>query len=242
MVIKEYHESIQKGYSFIENFLLSSYIENIEAIENMESLSHLVLHGNQITDEQLYYIGENIKKLDLSNNNIFNIDALGKGSKTIKYINLSGNNISNIDVLSKLPKTIKTLNLSDNNITNIEAVGELIDLFSLKLDNNEISDLSPLENLTKLYELSLSNNHIFNIEVLGKLTNLGDLIVDHNQISDITPLENLTKMKWLSLDDNNIVILIDFSIMKDLYSLNIGDNPLDEDESERLKLYRQRIK
>jgi len=26
VVIKEYHESIQKGYSFIENFLLSSII------------------------------------------------------------------------------------------------------------------------------------------------------------------------------------------------------------------------
>lgn len=60
--------------------------------------------------------------------------------------------------------------------------------------------------------------------------------MDNNQISDIKHLENLTKMIYLSLTNNKIVKLIDFSGMKDLMILKLGNNPLGEGEWENIKL------
>ncbi len=55
---------------------------------------------------------------------------------------------------------------------------------------NQISDISPLSNLTNLQWLNLESNQITDIGPLSGLTNLRDLYLRHNQISDISPLVN----------------------------------------------------
>ncbi|MGC8718106.1 MAG: leucine-rich repeat domain-containing protein, partial [bacterium] len=58
----------------------------------------------------------------------------------------------------------------------------------LFLESNQISDISPLANLTKLQELYLESNQISDISPLANLTKLQELDLSNNQISDIRPL------------------------------------------------------
>ena len=99
------------------------------------------------------------------------------------------------------------------NLTGLEYAKKLDSIF---LSNNQISDISPLQNLTSLQTLSLNNNQISDISPLQNLTSLMFLQLFHNQISDISPLQNLTSLKNLNLEDNQIS---DVSPLQNLTSL-----------------------
>lgn len=75
-------------------------------------------------------------------------------------------------------------------------------LKKLKLNENEISDISPLKNLTKLEYLEIQRNRIVDINPLKNLTNLKFLKLYNNLIEDITPLSNLTNLTGLDLHYN----------------------------------------
>ncbi|MFS8120047.1 MAG: leucine-rich repeat domain-containing protein, partial [Microcoleus sp.] len=59
---------------------------------------------------------------------------------------------------------------------------KLSSLTGLVLDNNQISDIKPLESLTNLTDIYLDNNQIKDIKPLESLTNLTDIYLDNNQI------------------------------------------------------------
>ena len=79
---------------------------------------------------------------------------------------------------------------------------DLESLTSLDLEDNNISDISPLTGLTNLEELGLDGNEISDISPLSGLTNLEMLGLDGNEISDISPLSGLTNLEELWLDRN----------------------------------------
>jgi len=74
----------------------------------------------------------------------------------------------------------------------------------LLLDENQISDITPLAGLTDLGGLFLTGNQISDITPLAGLTDLGGLFLTGNQISDITPLAGLTSLTHLNLESNQI--------------------------------------
>lgn len=75
-------------------------------------------------------------------------------------------------------------------------------LKKLKLNENEISDITPLKDLTKLEYLEIQRNRIVDIKPLEKLTNLKFLKLYNNLIEDISPLANLTNLTGLDLHYN----------------------------------------
>ncbi|MCZ7409348.1 leucine-rich repeat domain-containing protein [Parvimonas micra] len=75
-------------------------------------------------------------------------------------------------------------------------------LRKLKVNENEIADITPLKNLTKLEYLEIQRNRIVDLKPLEKLTNLTFLKLYNNLIEDITPLSNLTNLTGLDLHYN----------------------------------------
>ena len=61
-----------------------------------------------------------------------------------------------------------------------------MNLKSLDLDNNKITDISPLGNLVNLESLYLVNTQITDISPLFKLSNLRYLYLSKNNIDDNT--------------------------------------------------------
>ena len=111
-------------------------------------------------------------------------DSLGKAS---------GTPITRAEMATLTRLEAPNSNISDliglEHATNLQRLG----LGRVRVNNewvnsNDISNLSPLSNLTNLTYLSLTSNSISDISVLSNLTNLTYLGLSGNSISDISPL------------------------------------------------------
>lgn len=125
-----------------------------------------------------------------------------------KAINEGIKDLQNLDVGHKV-KSLKGIEVFKN-------------LETLNFPDNEIEDITPLQNLTKLKGIGLNGNKIKNIASLSKLTNLYQLVLDHNQIEDISALKNLTNLQEVNLGYNCIsdVSPLDGKKMNNLYLNN----------------------
>ena len=118
-------------------------------------------------------------------------------------------------------------------ITNLDGLQYMLNLTSLHLEWNRITDITPLANLTQLRKIDLSNSLLVsNIEPLSKLINLDSFIMPGAQVSDISPLRNLTQLETLDLNNQNgTPKLSDISPIADLVELNslaLGGNNISD--------------
>ncbi len=159
------------------------------------------------------------------------------GKKTFKTnvteLDLSGTHVSDISKL-KYCTDLEILDISygwDNyssghnaDLSDLSPLRNLTKLESLTLWGNKIRNLEPLSGLTNLTWLDLSHNRLSNIESLSGLTNLKGLDLSDNRFTNIKPLSGLTKLTWLDLFDNGISNIEPLSGMTKLTYLNIWSN------------------
>ncbi|MBC6316888.1 leucine-rich repeat domain-containing protein [Listeria grandensis] len=112
-------------------------------------------------------------------------------------------NISNISGLEYLTE-LKTLRLEDNEtskkLSDLEPLDGLTKLEYLWVINQSIEDISPLSGLTKMKTLILEGNNISDLRPLSGLTNLELLWMGENKVTDISPLASLSKMSTLLIN------------------------------------------
>lgn len=119
-------------------------------------------------------------------------------------------------------------------IKSIEGIQYAKNLTHLKLNENEISDITPLKDLKKLEYLEISRNRIVDLTPLKDLTNLTFLKLYNNWIEDVTPLAGLVNLEGLDLHNNvhqeiidgkriNSGGISDISSLKNLTKLNFLD-------------------
>jgi len=123
-------------------------------------------------------------------------------------------------------KKVKKLNLSNKQISNIQGLQHFKALTDLKLNNNNIKDISYLSGLTNLVYLEVNQNQISNIGPVKYLKKLACLWVMENRIKDITPLKGLTSMGSLDLRFNMISNVSALSNMKKIEFLGLSENPI----------------
>jgi len=140
-------------------------------------------------------------------------------------LNVSGFWVLNehLDDMSKIKfEGLKKLYLGYNNISNITPLENITfnQLEILDLSNNRITDINPLENIkfNELKELYLSCNNISNLKVFEKvkLEKLEIIDLADNKIIDIDFLEKVKfkELKELYLTNNNIMDLKVFTKIK----------------------------
>ena len=96
------------------------------------------------------------------------------------------------------------MDLANNEISDLTPLANLTELSVLQLSDNEISTLTPLANLTELRQLDLANNEIRDLGPLANLNVLYSLVLETNQISDISVLPQLTNLQMLHIQPNPI--------------------------------------
>ncbi|MDY3122122.1 leucine-rich repeat domain-containing protein [Suipraeoptans intestinalis] len=89
-----------------------------------------------------------------------------------------------------------------------------------------LSDLSPIENLTKLKNVQFPNDNLTNIDKLKKLTNMEILYLDSNKIQDVSALSGMKKLTQLSLSRNEIKNVEMLSGLKNLKYINLSYNQI----------------
>ena len=178
---------------------------SINVLELFPNLEYLKLKG----ESELISILENVtfkelKVLDLSSNNITNVDFLEKVKfEKLETLNLRWNEISDLGILEKINyKYLKELEASDNMISEINSLRnvQLDKLKKLALRGNRITDISALGdvNYKELREIDLSHNRIEDIKVLENITldKLGKLNLYGNKIDESVMLRNIDDLQF----------------------------------------------
>jgi len=121
--------------------------------------------------------------------------------------------------------TLKVLRANDRGISDLTGLETASRLRDLYLNNNVITDLSPLSGLKKLYWLELNHNEILSdLSPLSSLPNLNILNIEHNAIPDLSPLTELTTLHHIRMHHNIIEDLSPISGLHNLRALGIGEN------------------
>ncbi|EAF4531478.1 hypothetical protein CYG98_14220 [Listeria monocytogenes serotype 1/2a] len=124
--------------------------------------------------------------------------------------------------------TITRINGQRQGIVDISGVETLTSAGWLTFNYNEISDLSPVKDLKKLYNLQLGGCGISDISSLSNLKTLTHLYLSDNNISDISPLVNLTGLVSLALQNNEISDISSLSKLVRIDLLNLSNNQISD--------------
>ncbi len=232
-----------RGLSYCENLRMlgisnlnitggSSEISTLYYLETLvasnTNITQEGIGGTPILDDMI-----NLKLVDLSNNDLTNLDMLFSEENyygKLKTVYLHNNKLTDIDRLHNMPM-LKTLTLSGNCLEgdDLAAIADTVGLTYLSLNDNQIADISALQKLTALQELRLQNNAITEISALSGMTSLSKLYLGHNQIAKIDVLKNMKDMTILYINDNgNISSVSALQNMKKLEVLNASGNRIQD--------------
>ncbi len=198
-------------------------ISNIQGLQQFTNVTFLDLTDNQISDLAPLAQLSRLNELHLGHNRISGFTALSR-LDALTEIDLTDNLISNAD-LSSLAYLInlKYLFLGDNEkISDISSLQNLTNLISLGLYHNSVVNIDPLKGMASMADLDLSGNKISDISALSHLANLASLSLGNdieggeNSINDIEPLSNLRKLASLNLTSAS---LVDISPLRNITSL-----------------------
>ena len=187
------------------NTLQSLYLSNnrVESLDhdslfaNCPNLERLDLSANLLRSisRRLFHGLYNLKRLNLSDNpELSRIDdGLFRSLFSLTEVNLSGNNIKqlNLQRLFKSCHFICKLDLSRNQLDSqtfqYEKLGNLVQLESLDLSDNQLEDFEFVRDMDDLRFLMLKNNKIESIEkdgvnILGRLRSLQELDLSGNPL------------------------------------------------------------
>ncbi|MFX0548548.1 leucine-rich repeat domain-containing protein [Hathewaya histolytica] len=117
-----------------------------------------------------------------------------------------------------------------NEISDLKPMANLTKVNKITMNCNKIEDLKPLSNLTNVRDIHLGDNKLTTIEPLAKMTKLESLNVElNNKISDISTVKNFPKLKYLNLGFNDIK---DITPLKDLKNIDkaliLGTNKVED--------------
>ena len=144
-------------------------------------------------------------------------------------INLTGLEFAtNLTWISLGSVQVGTVWVNSNSITDISPLAGLTNLDWISLTRTGITDISPLSGLTNLTGLYLGANSITDISALSGLTNLTGLYLWGNSISDISALSGLTNLTDLDLEGNSISDITVLSGLTNLEWLTLEDNSIQD--------------
>ncbi|KRK77285.1 hypothetical protein FD30_GL000203 [Levilactobacillus namurensis DSM 19117] len=192
--------------------------------KNLQQIVLKALQSQQVHDGQTTYIdATQITPQDMTTLTTLNVT---------QYDPITG------DVI-RGPLYYAMLNLTD--LTGLEKATNLTDLALSTKDartnddpdedqglwqHAKLSDLTPIQNLTKLAYLNIEEDSISDLTPLAKLTNLRSLTADHNQIKDLTPLAGLKQLTYLDLDYNQVGDITPLGQLTNLTSLALQVNQI----------------
>lgn len=148
----------------------------------LTSVKELIIHC--AGDKCSGFIWNNLKRIDLSYNQLDRVESSFEFTPYIQHLNLSHNKIVHISALVWLPN-LKVLNLSFNQLNTIPKLNNesMRRLQVLTLNDNCIEDVSGIVRLEALLELDIS----------------GNCLLDH---ALLLPLCTLTCLRYLNLFGN----------------------------------------
>ena len=180
----------------------SAQISDLSGLENCP-LTYLCADGNQIAD-----------LIPLSANN------------TMVNLVVSDNLLTSLTGCEQMIYLKKVI-AARNALTGIEGIMNCSGIETLDVSNNQISELSPLQNsFTSLKNLNISDNLISEIEPLSVCTSLENLNADNNEIKSLSPLEGCSKLTNIMAGNNALTDLSGLTGKPELNAVMVDHNQI----------------
>ena len=198
---------------------------SLAGLEEARNLRELYLDKNQISELLPLANLVHLEVLSLNINRISDLDPL-EGLHSLQVLNLNFNQIEHLDPLANL--NLRTLRLDHNLISDLSAIATLGSLTFLSLNDNRISDLSSLAWLGNLNALFVNDNQVDDLGPLSSVETLRRLFARTNRLEHLDPLAGLPGPFQVRVSGNQIV---DFSPVLDLPALTdleLRENPIND--------------
>jgi Leucine-rich repeat (LRR) protein len=118
------------------------------------------------------------------------------------------------------------LDCNNNKLTSLKEIENLTQLQELYCNFNKLTSLKGIENLTQLQELYCSYNPLISLREIQNLTKLQYLDCSYNQLTSLEPLRNLIYLKKLNCIYNKLTSLEDIKNLIQLQILDCYNNEL----------------
>jgi Leucine-rich repeat (LRR) protein len=202
----------------------NKYIQTIDPLSQLLSLSSLNLSGTTIDDITPIRNLTELQKLDLSNTAVKDISHLKYASRldslnmmntevddiavlekmpNLRELKMSGTSVSNFSPLSHLTQ-LKYLDMEGTSISNVSDLGEMAGLVRLNISRTAVQDLSPLINLKNLISFNVDSTRVNDLQTLSAFENLEVLNANYTAIEDLSPLNELSKLERIYCDQTAI--------------------------------------
>jgi Leucine-rich repeat (LRR) protein len=196
---------------------------NFGFLPTLPQLGFLSFESNPVTNLAPLAALPNLKGLDLSYNPRINLQQLAS-LPGLTSLYLSGSGMTNLSYVQNLQQ-LTNFSFRANAISDISPLTALSNLRALNgADNPDILDFSALSSLTNLESLSLSGNLITNLAPLQSVSRLTVLNVDNGLLSSLSPIAGLTNLNFLSVQKNLLTNSAGLSNLTNLLSLNLDRN------------------
>ena len=212
-------EELDKLVNLVSLDLSENEIRVFPSITKLDLLTSLNISYNNI-----YQLGDDLSglstvtRLYASHNEICDLSTMDDLS-SLTHLDLSYNNLGcdgsgespNFDSLENASNLIE-LKLDHNDLVSIEGLeGRNINLTTLYLNDNQLTDITPISEYTTLEELYIENNSISVIDDLSGMTELTKINLSNNNIVDFTDLLTIEGLTEVTLNNNNITTIPDIS-------------------------------
>ena len=117
--------------------------------------------------------------------------------------------------------TLTNLDASSKGIRNLIGLEAARNLIVLQINNNPISDLSPLAGLAKIQEINFEETEVADLLPLNALYNLEIINAGNTHISNLAPLARLKKLRKLDTIKSDISDLSPLAGLTNLTRLNL---------------------
>jgi Leucine-rich repeat (LRR) protein len=117
---------------------------------------------------------------------------------------------------------LRILDLGETQISDVSPLKNLTQLTRLDLDSTSVTDVSPLSELIQLETLYLTGTQVTDLSALSGLTQLKELYLTETQVTDLSALSGLTQLTLLSLSGTQVTDLSALSGLTQLKELNLS--------------------
>jgi Leucine-rich repeat (LRR) protein len=179
-------------------------------IAKLPKLEEIFLENNELESlPYCIYHAASLKKLSLNNNRIDTLLPEIGNLRTLEELIISNNSIHALPEELFLLDKLKVLEVNNNRLTEINMVILLLNLESLNISGNLISQL-PAEfgKLGQLKTLNISGNQLKELpQSVENLFNLENLEAAFNQLTALPSMANFQKLLTLNIGGNAILSL-----------------------------------
>lgn len=201
--------SALKGNKSVKQLdIADNKVTDLSALEDSSEITELNVSRNKLSSLSGLEKLIRIKKLECAGNSISSLDGI-INCTVLAYVNISSNKISDISVLSKSSGELQAVFMDENNVSDLSPLSSAKKLKCISFNKNKVSDISKLSECTKLIALSGDENSISTLDGITNMTDLKCISFAHNSISDMSPIERLSskmsgKLYVLDLSSNKI--------------------------------------